>query len=293
MKKLHLIAAAITIILMGPFTNIFAAEIASLSEIPNELIVRNPKRHDASLAISAEAVLYKLKQNQALTLVDVRKRQDFERLSIPGAVNVGLYAVKTKTYLKSAPVVFVNEGFRYGELEDESRRLAQRGFKVFILDGGLPAWQRQGGRLAGDFFALDEMKSVSAPVFFREKDYETTLVVDISATRSDVSSRLFPYALHIPGLAGHPDGAAEFRKFIAERQKGPFQSVVIFNDTGAQYDKTQKYASRLGIDAFSLQGGLAGYQKYLEGLLLSWRPQNSRMKTVSNCRPCGKRAEEE
>ena len=64
MKKLHLIAAAITIILMGSFTNIFAAEIVSLSEIPNELIVRNPKRHDASLAISAEAVLYKLKQNQ-------------------------------------------------------------------------------------------------------------------------------------------------------------------------------------------------------------------------------------
>jgi hypothetical protein len=57
--------------------------------------------------------------------------------------------------------------------------------------------------------------------------------------------------------------------------------------------KTQKYLSRMGIDSFILQGGLAGYQKYLEGLLLSWNPRNSRMKTVSNCRPCGERAEEE
>jgi rhodanese-related sulfurtransferase len=293
MKKLHLIAVAIIIILMGSFTNIFAAEVDTLANIPNELIVRKPKKHDASLAISAETILYRLKQNQELTLVDVRSRQDFDRLSIPGAVNIGLYAVKTKTYLKSAPVVLLNEGFRYAELEDESRRLAQRGFKVSILDGGLPAWQHQGGRLTGDYFALDEMKTVSAPVFFREKNYETTLVVDISPTRSDASRKLLPYALHLPGLDSDPASEAGLRKVIAKGQKSPFQSVVIFSETGAQYERAQKCLSRMGIDAFILQGGLAGYQKYLEGLLLSWKPRNSRMKTVSNCRPCGERAEEE
>jgi len=284
---------AIPLILMGSFTNIFAAEVDTFANIPDELIARKLKKHDASLAISAEAVLHKLKQNQEFTLVDVRGRQDFERLSIPGAVNIGLYAVKTKTYLKSAPIVLVNEGFRYAELEDESKRLAQHGFKVSILDGGLPAWQRQGGRLTGDFFALDEMKSVSAPVFFREKDYETSLVVDISPTRSDASSKLLPYALHLPELDSNPASEAGFRKVFARRQKSPFQSVVIFNETGAQYDRAQEYLSRTGIDAFILKGGLAAYQKYLAGLLLSWKPRNSRMKTVSNCRPCGEGAEEE
>jgi len=293
MLRLLSIIAAISIILTGSFTNIFAAEVDTPVNIPNELIARKLKKHDALLAISAEAVLYKLTQNQEFTLVDVRSRQDFERLSIPGAVNIGLYAVKSKTYLKSAPVVLVNEGFRYAELEDESRRLAQRGFKVSIMDGGLPAWQHQGGRLTGDFFALDEMKFVSAPAFFREKDYETTLVIDISPTRSDASSKLLPYALHLPGLGSNPASEAGFRKVIARRQKSHFQSVVIFNEIGAQYDKTQKYLSRMGIDAFVLQGGLAGYRKYLEGLLLSWKPRSSRMKSVNNCRPCGERAEEE
>ena len=290
---MHLIAAAITIILMGSFTNIFAAEVDSLYNIPDELIVRKLKKHDASLAISAEAVLYKLKQNQELTLVDVRSRQDFERLSIPGAVNIGLYAVKTKPYLKSAPVVLVNEGFRYAELEDESRRLTQRGFKVSILDGGLPAWQHQGGRLTGDFFALNEMKFVSAPAFFREKDYEATLVVDISPTRSDASSKLLPYASHLPGMESNHASEAGFRKVVARVKKNPFQTVVVFNEVDAHYNKTQKYLSRMGIDAFILRGGLAGYQKYLEGLLLSWKPRNSRMKTVGNCRPCGEKTEEE
>ena len=69
---------AIPLILMGSFTNIFAAEVDTFANIPDELIARKLKKHDASLAISAEAVLHKLKQNQEFTLVDVRGRQDFE-----------------------------------------------------------------------------------------------------------------------------------------------------------------------------------------------------------------------
>jgi hypothetical protein len=48
----------------------------------------------------------------------------------------------------------------------------------------------------------------------------------------------------------------------------------------------------MGIDSFHLQGGLAGYQKYLEGLILSWKPRDSRMKTVGNCKPCGEKIEQ-
>jgi rhodanese-related sulfurtransferase len=293
MKKLLSIIGSITIILIGFSRNISAAETASLSKFPNEFITRSLKKHDASLAISVEAVLYKLRQNQAFTLVDVRSRPDFERLYIPGSVNIALFAVKTKTYLKSTPVVLVNDGFRYAELEDECRRLAERGFKVSILDGGLPAWQRKGGQLTGDLFALDEMKCVSPPDFFREKDYRNTLVIDISPARSEASSRLIPYAEHIPGLAGNGASAVELRKLIAKNKNKPFQSVVIFNETGQQYEKVEKFMSRMGIEAFNLKGGLAGYQKYLEGLPLSWKPRDSRMKTVSNCKPCGEKAEED
>jgi len=292
MSRLLFIITTITIILIAFSAAISTAQTVLLSKIPDELIVRNFKKHDPSLAISVEAVLYKLRQNQALTLVDVRSRQDFERLYIPGSVNIPLYAVKTKTYLKSAPVVLVNEGFRYAELENESRRLAERGFQVFILDGGLPAWERKGGKLTGDLFALDEMKSVSAAAFFREKDYEDTLVLDISPARSETSSRLIPYAQHIPGLAGNGASASELSKLVAKNKNMPFQSVVIFNETGSQYAKAKKIISRMGLDAFYLQGGVAGYQKYLEGLLLSWKPRDSRMKTVSKCKPCGDKPEE-
>jgi rhodanese-related sulfurtransferase len=290
MKKILSIFSGTIIILIGLSANISAAEPVPTSKIPEDLIARKIKKYDPSLAISVEAVLYKLKRNQQLTLVDVRSRQDFERLHIPGSLNIPLYAVKTKTYLKSAPVVLVNQGFRYAELQNECRRLAERGFAMSILDGGLPAWKRSGGQLVGDLFALDAMKTVSSQVFFRAKDYENTLVLDISSQRSEASSQLIPYAEHLPVLDDPAGSLPGLRKLITKIK--PFHSIIIFNETGEQYEKAEKMMNRIGIETFHLKGGVAGYQKYLEGLLLSWKPRDSRMKTVSNCKPCGQKEKE-
>jgi rhodanese-related sulfurtransferase len=291
MKTIYSLITIAIIILAGLSVNVSAADFNPTSEIPDELIARKLKKHDPALAISAEAVLYKLKRNQKLTLVDVRSKKDFERLHIPGSINIPPYAVKTKTFLRSAPVVLVNEGFRYAELESECRRLAERGFKVSILDGGLPAWKRNGGQLVGDLFALEDMKTVSSQVFFRAKDYENTLVLDISSQRSEASSRLIPYAEHLPILDSSDRSKSELRKLIKKNK--PFQSIVIFNESGEQYEKAEKMMNRMGIETYHLQGGVAEYRKYLDGLLLSWKPRDSRMKTVSSCKPCGEKNKEE
>jgi rhodanese-related sulfurtransferase len=285
MKSILSIFSVTAVILIGLFASISAAESVSTSAIPDELIARQLKKYDASMAISVEAVLYKLKRNRPLTLVDVRRQQDFERLHIPGSINLPLYAVKTKTFLKSSPVVLVNEGFDYSELQSECQRLAGRGYEVFILDGGLPAWKRKDGRLTGDLLALDEMKAVSPQIFLRAKDYENTEVVDISLTRSDASNRLFPYAKHIP-ILHESNGSIPELKGLNKKNR-PFQSIVILNETGEQYEKAEIMMNRLGIEVFHLKGGTAAYQKYLAGLMLSWKSRDSRMKKVGNCRPCG------
>lgn len=290
---MKLILSKITVVVLifaGFYPNISAADSALPFKIPDELIARNLKKHEASLAMSVDAVRYKLKRNQPLTLVDVRRKRDFERLHIPGSINIPLFAVKTKTYLKSAPVVLVNEGLDYTELETECRRLGQRGFKVSILDGGLPAWKRGGGQLTGDLFAMESMTTVSSQVFFRAKDFENTRVIDISPTRSDASTRLIPYAEHIPIENESEESIPELKRL--NRKNKPFQTIVILNDTGRQYEKAEKILDRMGIDAFYLKGGVAAYQKYVEGLMLSWKPRDSRMKTVGSCKPCGKEAEE-
>jgi hypothetical protein len=98
MKTIRSIITAAIIILAGLSVNVSATEPDPAFEIPEELIARKLKTHDPSLAISVDAVFYKIKRNQPLTLVDVRRQQDFDQLYIPGSINIPLYAVKTKTY---------------------------------------------------------------------------------------------------------------------------------------------------------------------------------------------------
>ncbi len=104
-----------------------------------------------ALSISPNEVLDKLRQKQALTLVDVRAAEDFARLHIPGSLSIPLHAVKIKRYLKTSLLVLVNEGFQYGLLINECRQLKDAGFKVRILDGGIAGWAQQRNTLVGDF----------------------------------------------------------------------------------------------------------------------------------------------
>ena len=269
------------------------AAIAGASQIPPEMITRKTKPDTPCLAMSADNVLYELKQKQKLTLVDVRRAEEFARLNIPGSVNIPIFAIKSKSFLKSSPIILVNEGYGYRNLEQEVRRLTMRGFQVSILDGGLPAWKRKGGQLSGDIFALEDMKNISPQVFFKEKDNENALVVDISPQRTEASSQLLPDAKHLPILDDSGGSMLELRQLVSKYKNKSFFSVLIFNASGKHYTKAEKILDRMKLDAVYLLGGFEGYQNYLEGLQLSWKPRDNRMKTVSNCKPCGQKEEEE
>jgi len=264
----------------------------SISEIPEKLFNRKPQQHDSSFAISPDEVFYKLKQKQKITLIDVRNQGDFERLHIPGSVNIPLHAIKTKVFLKSFPVVLINEGFHYSPLQGECRQLTDEGFKAFILDGGLLAWKRRGSRLVGDLLALEDMKTVSPWIYLQEKDYENTLVIDISPVQTEISRQLMPYSKHLPLPADPAEWARKFDRIITNYKNQPFLSILVFNETGDGYARTNKILAGLGVNAFYLQGGVAGYKQYLGDLMLSWLPRDSRIKTNRKCRTCSEAIEE-
>ena len=291
------IATTLTVLLVLSISGLTAAETnatnSNICQIPVGLITRESRHYEASLAVSVKTVLYTLKQKQKLTLVDVRRPEEFAGLNIPGSINIPLYAIKTKSFLKSTPIIIVNAGYDHRQLEQEVRRLAERGFKASILVGGLAAWNRKGGRLTGDIFALEDMKNISPKVFFRQKYYENTLVVEISPHRSEASGQLLPYARHLPILDDADGSMPALRQLISKYKNKSFFSVLIFNASGKQYAEAEKILNRMGLNAFYLQGGFAAYQKYLEDLQLSWKPRGSRIKTAGSCTPCGQKAKEE
>ena len=107
-------------------------------------------------------------EGAAPVYVDVRAVAKFQRAHVPGAVNVPLFAVKTRTHLKARPVVLVAEGYDDGALGDECRRLHELGWeKAAILRDGMSAWAAAGGKLEGDRPADPGLDAIAPADFAR------------------------------------------------------------------------------------------------------------------------------
>ena len=264
----------------------------NFSVIPEKLFNHKPKQRESAFAISPDGLLYKLKQKQPLTLLDVRNTEDFQRLHIPGSLNIPLYAVKTKVFLKSAPLVLINEGFQYSLLESECRQLKDMGFNVLILDGGVTAWARKGNALVGDLFALEDMQMISPRVFFREKDSQNVRVIDISPVQTEISKQLMPYSIHLPIPDEQGPWAQKLGRLTDSHRNPPFLSILVINETGDGYHRAKKIFAGLRVNAFYLKGGLVGTKRYLEDILLSWVPRDSRIMTNRKCGTCSEGMEE-
>lgn len=83
-----------------------------------EFLRRNP-----AFLISPESVLSQLNKNKDLVLVDVRPSHHFNNFKIPGSINLPLFALGTKPFLKSGHVILINEGRNYTLLEQKRRQL--------------------------------------------------------------------------------------------------------------------------------------------------------------------------
>jgi rhodanese-related sulfurtransferase len=263
-----------------------AAENAGSLLIQEELIEGSPIEADYSLAVSAAELLNKTKQNRRMTLVDVRSPEEFERLRIPGSICVPLHAVKTKDYLKAQPFVLVGSGFERRGLESESKRLQQRGYKPSILFGGLVAWQRQGGPLEGDRLLVATYKEISPHHFFHEKDYKDIKVYDVSPDPLPDAQKLIPGTVHVKNI--------ESLTKLLKQNSPTYLTLVLFNESGEQYEKFDAALKKTGIPtAFFLKGGLSGYRYFLENTTLSRKSRAERVVTLGGCGTCGRVSLEE
>ena len=106
---------------------------------------------DMALYVGPEEAQALVQEPSRAVWVDVRRPEVYARAHISGSLQMPLYAVKTKTFLRERPVVLMDEGFGSRVLEKETRFLREQGFSgLSIWYGGLNAWQRLGGSLDGE-----------------------------------------------------------------------------------------------------------------------------------------------
>lgn len=201
-------------------------------------------------------------------LVDVRPGASFSRVRIPRSVNIPLFAVKSKTFLRDKDVVIVNDGFQASILEQECQALLAGGMKsVRVLEGGIVSWAAAGGPLEGDAAALQELRMVEPGVFDLEKAQAAlfTIVTDISA---ETARALIPEARHVPFDPGGEDFLARLGATLRDAGVGESSAVLVVDGNGSTYARLQglfrdkKFQAANPANFYFLAGGLEGYRTH-------------------------------
>ncbi|MBW1754031.1 MAG: hypothetical protein JRJ46_13250, partial [Deltaproteobacteria bacterium] len=277
-RQLTLITIAITV-LAGLPVNTSADRNSIDLKIRFEQAAAKLQKQDHSCLISAQSVLQRLKLGKKIILVDIRNQEEFAKVSIPGAINIPLHFVKSKAFLNSKPIVLVDGGYTDRQTEKQCKELNREGFRVSLLSGGLLAWYRQGGPVKGDLLALNRYKNISPLRFYREKNRKDQTIINVSEKQHAESIKLMPSAKHIPVQVSSQTAVSQTEKSILKQNINPLFPVVIFNQTGEQYEPIENIIKKAGLkNVYFLKGGLKGYQKFLQHLALSRQPRESRIK---------------
>jgi rhodanese-related sulfurtransferase len=240
--------------------------------------------------VSAEEAFIRARREPGLVLADVRSPTDHARLRIPGSVGIPLAFLKSKSFLKDRSVILIGDGFRNAALQAECEGLRKSGIEAAVLGGGLAAWDLKGQPLEGDRFALAELRRVSPQTAYQEKDSGRLIVIDIAREKSKDGPKLFPSVVHFPAGPGGLADLGRLKAALVQTTACPL-SILIAAETDEGYAPIAAQLGAAGINAFFLEGGFSGYRRHLQEQALSWQPRESRVRTLSTCRPCGEKQE--
>ncbi|MFP4445285.1 MAG: rhodanese-like domain-containing protein [Desulfosudaceae bacterium] len=236
---------------------------------------------DAALFVGPEYAAARTRASSAYVLVDVRPAAEFAAVRIPGSLNIPLYAVATRTFLRGKTVILVNRGFCKSELIRSCRQLKTKGFSPRVLNGGLNAWIAAGLPVRGPSALRPEVDKVSPQEAYLETAGRSFLPVDVStAARKEI----FSHTRFID-----PDQKTSLNDLKAYEKEHPLQAVLLFNREGTGYGQLRKQAAAAGMNRlFFLKGGRRAYQQYLDNLERASAPRSKRMKVVNRipCRSC-------
>jgi rhodanese-related sulfurtransferase len=258
--------------------------------IPEGLLHRAPIQIHPNLIISAQTLKRHLAQKQEVHLIDVRPANLYEKLRIPGSMNVPIHFISTKPFLKPSLIILVHSGISQKVLAAACEALNRSGFRIKFLAGGLAAWYREGGKLEGDLFVAEDLLWISPELFYQDKDVDPVLVIDASPGERKRAEDILPFAVSVPFENSAHQWIETVLKKVADHRAGPSLRIYILTEAGGNYERMMPLLASNGLKQFFfVQGGLRAYEGYLSQMVQSWRPRSERVAADTSCKPCAEK----
>jgi len=225
------------------------------------------------------------KKNPKYLIIDIRQAREFKKIHIPGSINIPLYFIKSKRYLKKKIIIIADKGFYYRQIKEECKKLKKLNFDVRILNGGINTWLTKSLPIKGSVFSQEEFYLIDSRKVYQEQSIYPVLFVDSSA-KTHKSKNLKVIFSNIISL--NTKTQQLFTEIIKYNKANPTGSILVFNNFGEDYNELRNQMLAKGINnLFFLKGGLNAYSKYLHNLELAKAPKQNRLKTMQKCRDCG------
>ena len=197
-----------------------------------------------------------------LCWVDTRHESQYRVGHIAEALNLPLYVLKTKAFLKNKRVVLVNEGHDVTPLLEEAERLRALGFtRVQALEGGVRGWQFAGGALVGEHPHSSAVAQISPEQFYVSRGTPGWRIARLMGS-GGAADGLFS----MNGVTNLTMDAASLPGWIATASSsgGASQRWLVVDESGTNYEEVEQALQSMKLPpVFYLSGGAHGYEQHL------------------------------
>lgn len=138
--------------------------------------------------ISAYSALQQLTDRQSL-LIDVRSQSEYKKFSIPGSLNIPLYALKTKAFLKDKKLLLINDGSNSLGLNKICHELRDEGIQTQIVTGGFNSWSKISNVFNQDKKFITTLDQMLPEAFFQELFQPDVLLISFAESLPFTNSK--------------------------------------------------------------------------------------------------------
>jgi rhodanese-related sulfurtransferase len=252
-------------------------------KLENLLLTEAFQKDSKRCRISFEAA-NKLWNKKKAIFVDVRSPSEYQKSHIPNSLNIPLYQVRTKDFLKKESIVIVDNGYFMSDKLLACMKLKQSGYsRVSILEDGLLSWRNNNGELVGNYPEIN-LVTISPDQYNKFSADGYWVIIDASNSNKNITY-LFPSKEVIRYSDLNIDANKNIRlsEFKSENKKINYLIIGLSEKGAFNVDRVIK---RIGADlVFSLSRNINDYQSYIskQKLLIS----KAKLGPV-RVKPCGR-----
>jgi rhodanese-related sulfurtransferase len=227
-----------------------------------------------------------IKEGSGLWLVDVRNEAAFTDLHIEGAVHIPASLLAIKQLPKEKLIVLVDDSLGLQRGREAATILLKSGHdKVYLLEGGVIAWQQEKLPVTGKVRQQTFRRVVPEEITWAQANRIPLRIFDVR-DKEELEKGAFPQALEVAGK-NLAERLEKVKGLISKEEK---QGMVVKLDKGVSTILIFPLANDPRTVLESSFRGVSGDIRYLEGGYAAWaaRPEKN-SKSVGACPTCPKR----